>query len=144
MNSLLILLSTFFFSTAVREHSPDAIVGIWQNGTGKGHIQIYKQNNKYYGKIIWLKDGKDKSGNPKVDLKNPDPAKRNKPLIGLIMLRDFKYEEEGEWSGGRLYNPSDGKEYKAYFRMKDPRTLLVRGYVGISVIGKTDEWTRVR
>ena len=143
MNVLFILFSTLLFTAAPAE-SPDAIVGIWQNGTGKGHIQIYKHNNKFFGKIIWLKDAKDKSGNPKMDMKNPDPAKRNKPLIGLVMLRDFEYEKGGEWSGGRLYNPSDGKEYKAYFRLKDTKTLLVRGYVGISVLGKTDEWTRVR
>ena len=58
------------------------------------------------------------------------------------MLKNFAYED-GEWSGGNIYNPSDGKEYKAYMKLKDKNTLSVRGYVGISLLGKTDTWTRV-
>jgi len=122
----------------------DSIIGVWKNGTGKGHIQIYKHNNKYHGKIIWLKEAIDaQTGKPKVDRKNADPAQRNKPLIGLVMLKDFVYED-GEWKDGRIYNPSDGKEYRAYMKMEDNKTLTVRGYVGISLLGKTDVWTRVK
>jgi uncharacterized protein (DUF2147 family) len=59
------------------------------------------------------------------------------------MLKDFTYDD-GEWTDGHIYNPSDGKEYKAYMKLKDHKTLTVRGYVGISLFGKTDTWTRVR
>ena len=59
------------------------------------------------------------------------------------MLKDFKYNDD-EWSDGRIYNPSDGKEYKAYMKLKDKNTLSVRGYIGISLLGKTDTWIRVR
>jgi uncharacterized protein (DUF2147 family) len=59
------------------------------------------------------------------------------------MLKNFKYDED-EWSGGYIYNPSDGKEYKGYIKLKDQNTLAVRGYVGISLLGKTDTWIRVR
>jgi uncharacterized protein (DUF2147 family) len=122
--------------------SPDDIVGVWKDGKGKGHVKIYKQNGKYYGKIIWLQKPKDENGKPKVDKNNPNASLRNKPLIGLTMLKNFAYED-GEWSGGNIYNPSDGKEYKAYMKLKDKNTLSVRGYVGISLLGKTDTWTRV-
>jgi uncharacterized protein (DUF2147 family) len=121
----------------------DDIIGVWKNGTGKGHVQIYKQNNKYYGKIIWLKDALDAAGKPKVDHKNTDPSKRNTPLVGLVMLKDFKYDD-GEWNDGRIYNPSDGKEYKAFMKLQDPKTLMVRGFIGFSLLGKTDTWTRVK
>ena len=122
----------------------DAIVGVWKNGSGKGHIQIYKHNQRYYGKIIWLRDGVDpNTGKPKVDRKNTDPDKRSKPLIGLVMMRDFRFDGK-EWKDGRIYNPSDGKEYKGYMKLKDPKTLTVRGYVGVSFLGKSDTWTRVK
>jgi uncharacterized protein (DUF2147 family) len=134
---LLAVLSVF------AENNPDAILGIWENGSGKGYIQIYKQNGRYYGKITWLKDAKDINGRPKTDRKNQDPSRREKPLIGLVMLRDFKYED-GEWTNGHIYNPSDGKEYKGYMKLIDKNTLEVRGYIGFSWIGKTDTWTRVR
>ena len=137
------LFLAFLFSFPFAVDHPDSIVGTWQNSSGKGHIQIYKQQNKYYGKIVWLKDALDQEGNPKTDKKNSDPKKRSNSLLGMVMLRDFKYKG-GEWEGGHIYNPSDGKEYKGQIKLKDSKTLLVRGYVGISILGKTDTWTRIR
>lgn len=123
--------------------SADAILGVWANDTNKGHIQLYKQDGKYYGKIIWLKHPYDETGKPKVDKNNPDPASRSNRLLGLVMLRDFKYED-GEWTNGKIYNPNDGKEYSCNMKLKDTKTLAVRGYIGISLIGKTEKFVRIR
>ena len=139
----LFTLLTCFFNTLLAANNPDDIIGVWKDGLGKGQIQIFKQNGKYYGKIIWLKKPQDLNGQPKVDKNNPNPSLRNKPVLGLLMLKDFKYNDD-EWSDGRIYNPSDGKEYKAYMKLKDKNTLSVRGYIGISLLGKTDTWIRVR
>ena len=122
---------------------PDEILGVWVNGSGKGHIQIYKQDNKYFGKIIWLKQPHDETGKPKIDKKNPDKDLQSRPLMGMVMLRDFKYEGE-EWTGGKIYNPNDGKEYKCFMQLKDSNTLSIRGYIGFSFIGKTESFQRVR
>jgi len=143
MKAIILLLTLFTVTSFNATNNADAIIGVWKNGTGKGHIQIYKNNGKYYGKIVWLRDALDAAGKPKTDHKNADPDKRSKPLIGLVMLKDFEYDD-GEWNGGHIYNPSDGKEYKAYMKMDDFKTLNVRGYVGVSLFGKTDVWTRVR
>lgn len=145
MKTALLFLSLFIGPAllAAPPVSPDAILGVWSNGTGKGHIRIYKQGNEYFGKIIWLRETKDREGQPRVDKHNPDPAKRTQPVLGMIMLRDFRFED-GEWTGGRIYNPSDGNEYKAYIKMNNKDEIAVRGYVGISLIGKTDTWTRVK
>lgn len=143
MKLIFALMAFLFMSFDNPAENADAIVGTWQNSTGKGHIQIFKHNNKYYGKIAWLRDPLDKTtGRPKVDQKNPDPAQRNNPIMGLMMMRNFRYED-GEWKDGQIYVPSEGKEYKAYVRIKDINTLLVRGYIGLAIIGKTDIWTRV-
>lgn len=123
--------------------NPDDILGVWKDGKGKGHVQIFKQDGKYYGKVIWLSNPKDVNGKPKLDKHNPNTSLRDKPLIGLTMLKNFKYDDN-EWSGGQIYNPSDGKEYKAFMKLMDPNTLSVRGYVGISLFGKTDTWIRVK
>ena len=141
MKSLLFLSAFFLLSFTPPEG--DAILGVWKNSSGKGHIQIYKQDHKFYGKIVWLKDALDTEGNPKVDKKNSDPAKRKASLLGMVMLRDFSYKN-GEWNGGRIYNPSDGKEYKGLMKLKDQKTLTVRGYMGISLLGKSDTWTRIK
>lgn len=151
MKNKLLLFALLFFSSqvfaigspATISSTPDDIVGTWKNGSGKGHIQIFKKGNKYYGKITWLTKSTDENGNPKVDKRNANESLRNRPLIGLTMLKDFVYDD-GTYSGGRIYNPSDGKEYKAYLKLDDPNNLTVRGYVGISLFGKTDNWKRVK
>jgi uncharacterized protein (DUF2147 family) len=143
MKKILCFLLITFTTIHAFADGPDDILGVWSNGTEKGHIQIYKQNGKYYGKLIWLKQPNDEKGLPKVDKNNPNPAVRTKPLLGLIMLTDFKYEDE-EWADGKIYNPNDGKEYKAYMKLKDFHTLHVRGYIGFSWIGKTETFHRIR
>ncbi|HEY1112170.1 MAG TPA: DUF2147 domain-containing protein [Chitinophagaceae bacterium] len=141
----ILLLLSILLSAAPVSAPPkaDAILGVWANGSGKGHIQIYKSGSKYNGKIVWLKEPNGKDGKPKVDRHNPDPSKRAQPVMGMVMLRNFVFED-GEWTGGHVYNPSDGKEYKAYIRMNNPNDIDVRGYIGISLIGKTDKWMRVK
>src|SRR3954466_14431557 len=121
----------------------DDILGVWANSTNRGHIEIYKSGGKYYGKLIWLKHPFDNTGKPKVDYKNPDENGRNKRLLGLVMLRDFIYDND-EWKDGRIYNPQDGKEYKSFIKLTDDKTMSVRGYIGFSLFGKTEKFIRIR
>ncbi len=126
----------------------DKIQGTWLNQEGTSHIQIYKAINgqfagKFYGKIVWLKEPNE-NGKPKVDKENPNKGSRGKGLIGLIILRDFKYDsDDKEWSGGTIYDPKNGKTYSSFMAM-DGNKLNVRGYVGISLLGRTAVWTRVK
>jgi uncharacterized protein (DUF2147 family) len=139
---------TAFTSLKPLDDEADKIQGTWLNQEGTSHIQIYRAvngvyNGKYYGKIIWLKEP-NKNGKPKVDDENPDKSKRSKPLIGLIILRDFTYDKDDkEWSGGTIYDPKNGKTYSSYMALNGSK-LNVRGYIGISLIGRTAVWTRVK
>jgi len=78
-----------------------------------------------------------------MDSNNPNANLKSKPLVGAIILRDFEFVD-GEWTNGRIYDPENGKDYKCYMRFKDPNTLNVRGYIGISMIGRTEVWTRTK
>src|SRR5688500_2491279 len=112
MKQLLFLIS-IFFAAHVPVHAaanPDDIIGVWIAGGGKGHIQIFKQNGKYYGKILWLRNPKEKNGEVQLDRKNPNPALRTKPIIGTLLLKDFVYKN-GEWTDGVIYDTAVGKEY---------------------------------
>lgn len=124
---------------------PDAILGTWLTGSKKGHVQIYKQGNQYFGKIVWLKEPLNPTTNkPKTDASNPNPTKRNQPLLGLVNLRGFEYQGDNIWEEGKIYDPENGKEYSCKLTLRDKNTLDVRGYVGISLIGRTDTWQRVK
>lgn len=150
MTIRLLLASAFLVCAAwlqpvLAQSSADAIVGKWLTGTGKGHVEIYKSGSKYHGKIVWLKEPNDPAtGKPKTDTKNSDQKMHSRPLIGLQNLRDFTYAGDQVWESGRIYNPEDGKDYSCKMTLKDSNTLDVRGFVGISLIGKTQTWKRVK
>ncbi len=122
----------------------DKILGTWLTGTGKAKIKITKYgDNKYGGKIVWLKDPNTADGKPKLDDKNPDKAKQSVPKLGLNNLLGFTYEGKKEYEGGSIYDPENGKTYKCVMTLTDDNNLKVRGYVGIQMLGRTDAWTRV-
>ena len=133
---------TMLVLPAYSQNKADDIIGVWLTG-GKepAKIQIYKSGEKFYGKIIWLKNPTE-NGKQRVDANNPDKAKQNNPIIGLVMLTGFKFDGDEEWKGGDIYDPESGKTYTSYIYLKDSNTLKVRGYIGISLFGRTETWTR--
>lgn len=123
----------------------DAVLGVWNTDNNKSNIEIYKKDGKFFGKIIWLKEPNTPDGKPKVDKSNPDEKLRSRPLMGLNLLKDFVYDSDNVWTDGEIYNPEDGKTYSCKMTLsKDGKKLKVRGYVGISLFGKTVEWTKVK
>lgn len=64
--------------------------------------------------------------------------------MNMPLMYNFKYEGGNVWGDGKIYNPEDGKEYNCKMTLKDPNTLEVRGYVGISLFGKNQTWTRIK
>ena len=126
----------------IAQTKADDIVGIWLTpGKEPAKIQIYKSGEKYFGKIIWLKFPEE-NGKSRVDNENPVQGKRNQQIIGLIILEGFRFNTDYEWGDGKIYDPENGKTYSCYLTLKDGNTLSVRGYVGISLFGRTETWTR--
>ncbi|MBC7476378.1 MAG: DUF2147 domain-containing protein [Candidatus Sericytochromatia bacterium] len=119
----------------------DAILGQWYTGVRDSKVEIYRTGDTYSGKISWLKQPK-KDGKLKIDDKNPDKSKSNRPIMGLALLKNFKYSGNNKWESGKIYDPRDGKEYSCNMTLANSNTLNVRGYIGFSFIGKTDVWTR--
>lgn len=118
----------------------DPIEGIWYNEEKTSKIKIYKaKNDKFYGKIVWLEEP-ERNGKERVDDNNPDEAKRNEPLIGLVVLKGFEKDDD-EYDDGTIYDPRNGKTYSCVMTLKGDR-LDVRGYIGFSWIGRTSEFTR--
>jgi uncharacterized protein (DUF2147 family) len=137
-----ILLAPLISFEAHSQNKAEDITGIWLTG-GKepAKIQIYKSGEKFNGKITWLKNSTE-NGKQKLDINNPDKEKRSNPIIGLIMLTGFKFNGDDEWKEGDIYDPESGKTYSSYIYLKDKNTLKVRGYVGISLFGRTETWTK--
>lgn len=139
------LFMTFLSLQLLAQGNADACLGTWLTGSKKGHVQIYKQGDKYFGKIIWLKEPNDAAtGKPKLDKNNPDSQKKSRPILGLVNLNNFTFEGDNVWEGGKIYDPENGKEYSCKMKLVNANQLDVRGFIGVSLIGRTDSWTRVK
>jgi uncharacterized protein (DUF2147 family) len=141
-SALLFWASTLLLSA---QADADRLLGVWEPSNGKARVKIEKIGPKYYGKIVWLKEPVDpKTQQPKTDKNNPDESLRTVPLKGYRLLKDFSYAGNNSWSEGTIYDPENGSTYSCTISMKDPNTLDIRGYIGISTFGRTDVWKRLQ
>ncbi|MFA5419339.1 MAG: DUF2147 domain-containing protein [Bacteroidales bacterium] len=148
INLLFIALVGMFAFSATNTFAQKAsdVLGIWLNEDGDAHIRVYQEGDKYYGKIVWMQTPNDpETGEPKTDNLNPDPALQSRPRMGLIILNDFVFDDD-EWNDGSIYDPKSGNTYKCYMEFPEEdnlNKLKIRGYIGVSLLGKTTYWTRV-
>lgn len=131
-----------FCSLDVFSQNKDTILGKWLSASGEAHIQIYQNGNKFSGKLVWLKDPLDVNGKPMLDKKNPKNELTKRPILGLIFLKDFIFKD-GIWEGGNIYDPKTGKTYSCKISAAGKDKINVRGFVGFSMLGRTEIWPRV-
>jgi uncharacterized protein (DUF2147 family) len=111
--------------------------GNWLTGPKDGIIQLtVHADGSLEGRIV----GGNHPG--RKDEHNPDPALRTQALRGQVIVRDMRYQGEGRWSGGTIYDPESGKTYKCNIELDGPDALKVRGYIGFSLLGRSQQWTR--
>lgn len=141
---LFALLSSFSPSSLFQSEEGDALVGIWMPSHGKAKVKITKVGTKYYGKIVWLKEPNYPDGTKKRDKNNPDAKMHDTPLLGYKILKDFEYKGKKSWDNGTIYDPENGSTYSCTIKLTDKNTIDVRGYIGVSMIGRTDTWKRLK
>ena len=117
-------------------------IGVWKNEDAT--FEIFENQGKLSGKIIALKEPQTPEGKEKLDIHNPDPAKRERPIVGLVFMSGFSRKSDARWEDGTIYDPKTGNTYSGSMELEGPETIKVRGFIGISLIGRTDVWTRVR
>lgn len=139
---LLCCCCSFLVKINAQTDSGRSILGTWFNEDKTGKIEIYQSGNKYFGKLLWGKYMLDEKGAPRKDTKNPDAALRSREWPNMVMLTNFQYKN-GQWEDGKIYDPTTGKSYSANMKVRDGR-LEIRGYVGISLLGKTIYWDRIK
>ena len=122
------------------------IHGLWINNKDvdkqKFAVMVEDCGNKLCGRLYWLKKPLSASGLPKRDKHNPNEALRERPLCGLQILTGFQYAGDNIWNAGEIYNPDDGLTFSSTMKLAPEGSLKIRGYIGISVFGKTVEWVR--
>lgn len=122
--------------------APDQICGLWFSEDGGAKLQVYRKDDTYEAKIVWLKEP-ELNGRPKVDEKNPDPASHTRPILGLVLLQNLHPTNDANvYKGGRIYDPKNGKTYDCQITFRGD-TLALRGFVlGMPFLGRTSVWSK--
>ncbi|MCA1803626.1 MAG: DUF2147 domain-containing protein [Rhodothermaceae bacterium] len=119
-----------------------AVTGLWLSADKRGIIRIYEQDGRFFGRLVWLLEPEDDQGNTILDSENPDPEKRDRPILGLQMVFGLEYSS-GEWRNGEIYDPESGKTYSARLRLNGNNRMDLRGYIRLPMFGRTESWTRI-
>ena len=120
------------------------VIGKWktiddETGKAKSIVEIYKaKDGKIYGKIHKILT----SGEENKKCTLCTGSLKDKPMLGMVILKGLSKDGE-EWSGGTIFDPNKGKEYKCYITLENQDKLKVRGYIGIAAIGRTQYWHRI-
>lgn len=137
------LIVGFGLSVSAENSSP---VGTWvtiddETNQPKSHVKIYERNGKIYGKIIKLINPDEP--NPVCD--ECEGNLKNQPIVGMRIMWNLSKGDDEWWEGGRILDPGNGKTYRCKIRLQSGGSKLdVRGYVGISLFGRTQTWKRLR
>lgn len=141
---------------AAGAQTPAAVYGKWLTESTNAHVELYRcadpARGAICGKVVWLRNPTNPDQTPAAsvedvrDVKNPDPALRQRPILGLEFLNGFKpsAEEANVFVDGKIYSAEDGDTYSARIRLETPDRLVLRGFVGLPMLGKSQTWTRVR
>lgn len=135
-NIITIILLLFSFSFFAQ--SGDVLIGTYMTDKNEGMVEITKRDNKYFGKLIWTKTP------GKLDSNNPDDKQKTEKLAGKEILKDFVFDGKDLWHNGAIYDPKNGKTYSCKITRDEKGNLNVRGYIGVSMLGRTTFWVKVK
>jgi uncharacterized protein (DUF2147 family) len=137
---LLFCLFTAFYLTSINAQD---IIGLWktiddETGKAKSVVKIYKGGDgKYYGKITKLFREPSEDQDPLCT--ECSGTRKDKKIIGMIIITGLE-KKGSSWSGGKILDPANGKEYGCTISISSDGNLDVRGYLGVSALGRTQVW----
>jgi uncharacterized protein (DUF2147 family) len=134
---LIITIGLILFSLS--SFAQELTEGQWWSPEKDGKFEFYlAKNGYYYGKLVWSKKPE------KKDVNNPDESKRDEPVVGSLIFTKFEKKSNKLYEDGEIYDPKSGKTYDGTIRLVDENTMELRGYIGVSWLGRTETMTRVQ
>ncbi len=134
----------FSFFLAIQFSFSQSVLGRWktvddETKKEKGIVEVYEKEGKIYGKIVEILEPQNR--NKKCVL--CEGSDKDKPILGIVFIKGLT-KEGSEYNGGEILDPKNGKLYKCYITLVSKDKLKVRGYLGISLFGRTQYWYRVK
>jgi uncharacterized protein (DUF2147 family) len=140
--TLVVFVGGFAAPSHAANPAQSGVQGVWIDAKGEGAVEIGPCGEKLCGRIVWVKDPNDKAGKPLVDLFNPEPSKKKRPICGLPIIGDLKRQPDGSWDAGWIYDPNEGKSYDLEVTAKGADHIQIKGYMGMKFLSETFTWTR--
>jgi uncharacterized protein (DUF2147 family) len=137
MKKLIFLFSFFACVSINAQNKANDVLGTYMNPTGEGILKIYQEGSKYFGKLVWMKHPE------KLDVHNPDKAKQGQKILGSPIMKDFVFDGDDTWEDGTIYDPKNGKTYSCKIKRDEKGNLNIRGFIGISILGRTEYFVKV-
>jgi len=136
--SLTLFLSGILFSAYCQNvYVSDKILGTWLSEKRDLKVEIFKKNDKYFGKVVWFTcDPKTPNMEDFKDTENPDSKLRNRSWLGMQVVDNLVFNGKNAWQNGSIYDPNSGRTYTSIVRLENTNKLIVRGYWGIEFFGK--------
>lgn len=134
---ILIFIPLLFTLTLFAQNNADDILGHYMSPEKNSIFKLYKEGDKYFGKMVWMKHPE------RLDTLNPDKTKHGQKILGSVIGWDFVYTGKNSWSKGYIYDANKGKIYRSHITRDKHGNLLVRGFIGVSAIGKTEYFVKV-
>ena len=143
-NVFALLVLTISSSKANTIPPAELICGKWESSDKNLIVQVFMQDNKFFGKIIWYSDTGGKPMDYGTDKRNPDPKLRSRKILGMPVLSGMTYEPAtNSWENGTIYESKNGREWSASIHIDKNGLLQVKGYWHFKFIGRTMTFTRV-
>lgn len=139
-----ITVSLVVFFTIVFNVQSQNVLGKWKTiddktGEIKSIVEVYEKSGKVYGKVVEIL----RADHKKDVCSECEGAEKNKPILGMVIMNGLK-KDGSEYNGGTILDPENGKKYKCYITLESPDKLKLRGYIGFSLIGRTQYWIRAK
>ena len=135
MKTLITMMAILLSLTTSFAQNADNITGLYWSPHKDAKIEIYKKGDKYFGKSVWV-------AHARKDTENPDRALQSREVQGIELLTNFTYDKD-TYKGGKIYDPESGKTYSCKMNLEG-NSLKVRGYIGISLLGRTEIFERIK
>ena len=135
-----LLAAALVLGFALPSFAQSSPIGVWRtiddaDGEPKSHIRIYEEGGKLFGVVEQLL--------PEGNVCSPCADEfEGSDLQGVVVVRDMEPDGD-EWAGGTILDPANGRTYRCKMELDGPNRLRVRGYIGFSLLGRTQVWERV-
>ena len=134
----------FLLCTTIFYGQNKTVIGKWKTiddvtGQAKSILEIYEKSGKINGKVIEILDLKHK----KSLCNNCEGEYKDKPILGLVVIKGL-VKKGDQYGSGKIIDPTNGNIYKCYISLVTNDKLKIRGYIGISLFGRTQYWHRVK